>query len=68
MSQAGINEIFLSTGVWAKSGVEFVGFPQWFEVECSHFPRLELGRVCGEGRKSKPEKEIRRGLGVFGEC
>lgn len=68
MSQAGINEIFLSTGVWAKSGVEAVGFPQWFEVGYSHFPRLELGTVCGEGMKSKPKKEIGRGLDVFVEC
>lgn len=67
MSQAGINEIFLSTGV-SGLNLEAVGFPHWIEVECSHSPRLELGTVSAEGRRSKPKQEGGRGLAVFGVC
>lgn len=68
MSQAGINEILLSTGVrrlnldlelWAfHSGLRFnVPIPPAWSWAWS---------VRGEG--SKPKKEIGRGLGVLGVC
>lgn len=32
------------------------------------FPQARVGTVCGEGRRSKPKKEIGCGLEVFGVC
>lgn len=35
----------------AKSGLGAVGFPQWFEVECSHSPCGSVGRRGGASQR-----------------